>query len=156
MGRLLLAGWLGLSGLAGCGYEYRWAAVDGDTAFLTEHLDKGELDARTETPILRTSLLSLAAAHGHMDTVKALVDRGADVNAADATGWTPLHAAAYGGHPEIIRYLLDQGALSTADNWYTPTPLGVAEALHHQEAVKVLRAVAAEPRATPRTQLTGP
>lgn len=124
---------------AGCSYEYRFAAVDGDTAFLSEQLDKG-LDVNLEMPVLHTTLLIYAAAHGHTETVKMLVDRGADVNAADVTGWTPLHAAAYGGHPEIIRFLLGRGARLTPDNWYTPTPLDVAEDLHHKEAMEVLRA----------------
>ena len=29
----------------------------------------------------------VAAAHGHTDTVRALLDAGADVNAKDVTGW---------------------------------------------------------------------
>jgi uncharacterized protein len=128
---------LGLT--AGCSYEQRFAAVDGKTAFLSEQLDKG-LDVNLETPVLHTTLLIYAAAHGHLDTVKMLVDRGADVNATDVTGWTPLHAAAYGGNPEIIRFLLSHGAKLTPDNWYTPTPLDVAEDLHHKEATEVLRA----------------
>lgn len=127
----------------GCGYEYRFAAVDGHTAFLSEQLDKG-LDVNDEMPVLQTTLLIYAAAHGHMDTVQMLVDRGADVNAPDVTGWTPLHAAAYGGHPEIIRFLLGRGAKFTPANWYTPTPLDVAEDLHHKDAVDVLRAATSE------------
>lgn len=123
---------------AGCGYQSRWAAVDGDTPALVAQLDAG-LDVNTDTTLLGTRLLTLAAAHGHLDTVQALLDKKADVNAADITGWTPLHAAAYGGNPEIIRLLLDRGATAPASNWYTPTPLELAEMLGHQDAVDLLK-----------------
>ena len=39
--------------------------------------------------------------------VRTLVDRGADVNAADESGHTPLHIAADGGHLEVARLLAD-------------------------------------------------
>ena len=124
----------------GCGYQYRWAAVDGDTPALVAQLDAG-LDVNTRTNLLGTRLLSLAAAHGHKDTVQALLERRADVNAADATGWAPIHAAAYGGKPEIIQLLLDRGATIPPSNWYTPTPLELAEALGHTEAIALLKKV---------------
>ena len=38
-------------------------------------------------PIVGTRALMVAAAHGHTDTVRALLDAGADVNAKDVTGW---------------------------------------------------------------------
>jgi len=130
---------------AGCGYQYRWAAVDGDTASLVAQLDDG-LDANTRATLLGTRLLTLAAAHGHVETVQALLDRKADVNAADLTGWTPLHAAAYGGKPEIIRLLLDRGAVATPSNWYTSSPVEVAEMLGHADAVNLLKQAAKERR----------
>lgn len=127
---------------AGCGYQSRWAAVDGDTPALVAQLDAG-LDVNTGTVLLGTRLLALAAAHGHLDTVQAILDKKADVNAADVTGWTPLHAAAYGGNPEIIRLLLARGATAPAPNWYTPTPLELAEMLGHQDAVDLLKKTSA-------------
>jgi ankyrin repeat protein len=123
---------------AGCGYQSRWAAVDGDTPALVAQLDAG-LDVNTPTALLGTRLLILAAAHGHTDTVQTLLERKADVNVADVTGWTPLHAAAYGGKPEIIQLLLDHGATVPPSNWYTPTPLELAEMLGHQDAVDLLK-----------------
>lgn len=132
---------------SGCSYQYRWAAVDGDTPALVAQLNEG-LDVNTRTTLLGTRLLMLAAAHGHVDTVQALLERKADVNAADITGWTPLHAAAYGGKPEIIRLLLDRGATIPPRNWYTPTPLELAEMLGHKEAIDLLKTAAA-PKAAP-------
>ncbi len=45
-----------------------------------------------------------------MDAVKFLMQLGADVNAADSRGYTPLHAAAYIGNNGLIQYLIDHGA----------------------------------------------
>jgi len=42
--------------------------------------------------------------------VRALVDRGADVDAVAATGVTPLHVAASRGNEELVRFLLASGA----------------------------------------------
>ena len=36
--------------------------------------------------------------------------RGANVNATNEKGWTPLHMAAAGGHPSAINTLLNRGA----------------------------------------------
>jgi uncharacterized protein len=42
--------------------------------------------------------------------VKLFVENGADVNKANAQGWTPLMTAARVGDREIMAYLIDQGA----------------------------------------------
>ena len=51
------------------------------------------------------SPLHLAALHGHLDRVRALLDRGADANATNIASATPL---LYGiTNAEIVRLLLD-------------------------------------------------
>lgn len=56
-----------------------------------------------------------------------LLGAGADVGAADRSGWTPLHFAAYGGKLETVKYLVEEGAVVNArDNrGRTPRPLAV-------------------------------
>jgi ankyrin repeat protein len=44
------------------------------------------------------------------DVAVALIGAGADVNAVDATGTTPLMCAAFHGHPTVVRALLAAGA----------------------------------------------
>jgi ankyrin repeat protein len=48
--------------------------------------------------------------NGWLDAVKYLVELGADVNARDDKGYTPLHHAAARGDNELIMYLVSKGA----------------------------------------------
>jgi hypothetical protein len=60
--------------------------------------------------------LMTAALYGHVDTCRLLIDKGAQVNAKDFYGCTPLHWAAERGHIEIVRLLCDHGADVDARN----------------------------------------
>ncbi|KAL2713882.1 protein fem-1 CG6966-like isoform X1, partial [Vespula squamosa] len=51
-----------------------------------------------------------AAAAGHIELVKLLVQRGANVNSTTKTNSTPLRAACFDGHFEIVRFLVKNGA----------------------------------------------
>lgn len=52
--------------------------------------------------------LMLGASHGRLDTVKLLIEAGADVNIQDEDGSTALMCAAEHGHGDIVKYLLAQ------------------------------------------------
>jgi serine/threonine-protein phosphatase 6 regulatory ankyrin repeat subunit B len=50
-------------------------------------------------------------ARGHTETVKIMLDYGAEVNLQDVrTGMSALMGACFGGHPEVVKLLLDRGA----------------------------------------------
>ena len=51
-----------------------------------------------------------AAQSGHVECVRELVIRGADVNMKDRGAITPLLAAAKGGNLETLQLLLESGA----------------------------------------------
>jgi ankyrin repeat protein len=53
--------------------------------------------------------LHLAAAAGQTQTVKLLLDHGADPNAIDREGYTPLHMAALQGHTQTLIMLMKRG-----------------------------------------------
>jgi ankyrin repeat protein len=59
-------------------------------------------------------------------TLKYLVEHGADVNVAGQFGWTALHAAAYQGINEDIEYLVSKGAKVDQKDNFGQTPLSIS------------------------------
>ena len=53
--------------------------------------------------------LHWAAHNGHQDVVASLIDAGADVDAADASGKAALEHASEAGHDRVARVLRDSG-----------------------------------------------
>ncbi|MHC4519284.1 MAG: ankyrin repeat domain-containing protein [Planctomycetota bacterium] len=56
------------------------------------------------------SSIHVASQVGDFDTVKALLEQGADVNAQDGKGIRPLHYAIQAGHKELAELLIASGA----------------------------------------------
>ena len=57
---------------------------------------------------------------------RALRDKGAEVNARDNNGWTPLHVAVQVGASDIVKELLTRGADPNAKQDLGSTPLHFA------------------------------
>jgi ankyrin repeat protein len=74
----------------------------------------------------------------NQERVEKLLAHGADVNAPDDDGDTPLHGAAQTGNVEIIRQLLDKGANPNAKNEQGGTPLMWAAVFGNDAAVRLL------------------
>jgi hypothetical protein len=93
----------------------------------------------------RHRALALAAQHGHVETVRLLLDSGEDPNRYNPDGnhshTTPLHQAAIAGHDAVVRLLVERGArLDIKDTIYQSTPPGWAEYGSRQEIAEHLRA----------------
>jgi len=91
-----------------------------------------------------------------VELLKLLLDRGADVNAANDHGMTPLHGAAYKAANKAVQLLVDRGAkLDAKDkgedygfgarsvkmtplNWAEGVPIGMSSAIYHAETVALL------------------
>ena len=61
-----------------------------------------------------------------VDVMKALVDKGADVNAANDAGMTPMHYAVQRGVDRIIEYLASKGARFDVKNKQGRSPVDLA------------------------------
>jgi ankyrin repeat protein len=70
--------------------------------------------------------LMYAARDGRLDTVRMLLDAGAEIDARDANDITPLISAITNNHPGVARYLIERGADIKAVDWYGRTPLWAA------------------------------
>jgi ankyrin repeat protein len=79
-----------------------------------------------------------AAKAGNAVAVKRLISAGADINARNEAGWTPLHFAAAEGHNDIIDLLLNKGARIDAQDKDGITPLIKAIVMGKDDSVEHL------------------
>ena len=75
---------------------------------------------------------------GHTETVKLLLDKGADVNMKTDNGETALIEASENGHIEVVKLLLDKGADVNAKDNYGNTSLILASSYGYHEVVSIL------------------
>jgi ankyrin repeat protein len=79
--------------------------------------------------------LMIASFKANLPAVKALIDKGAEVN---KTGWTPLHYAASIGNNDIVSLLLEKSAYIDAESPNKTTPIMMAARAGHIMTVKLL------------------
>jgi uncharacterized protein len=90
----------------------------------------------------KETALMYAALHGDLETVKFLVQKGAEVN---REGWSPLHYAASSGHTEVIKFLLENHAYIDAASPGNITPLMLTARHNQTSASRLLIEEGADP-----------
>jgi len=116
------------------------AVKQGDASAVTKALNDGadpnvqnKVDENNEWP-----LLLLASDKGQTDIVRALLDKGADINAKGPKGWTALMQAAGSGHLETVKLLVERKAFVPAENDVRESALSLAQARGHSNVVAFL------------------
>jgi len=117
------------------------ATRDNTTKVIAALLRWSKIDVEPRNKVDESPLM-LAALGGHLDTVKQLVERGADVN---KPGWAPLHYAATHGHVAVMYLLLERSAYIDAVSPNGTTPLMMAAFYGTPSAVKLLLEAGADP-----------
>ena len=97
------------------------------------------------------TLLYLACKSGFYDTVKMLLQKGADINKIQRDGSTPLHAASFFGHPLVVGLLLEFGARTDIKNKWQQTAL---EESHSTEITNLIRNASLDFIFSVKTKLT--
>ena len=95
-------------------------------------------------PYTQFPVLMIAANRANIEVVKALLERGADVNAimpagSNAQGYTALIYAAIHQRPLLVKMLLDKGADVHVKSCDGHTALEAATAMNHREIVRLLK-----------------
>ena len=82
--------------------------------------------------------LNTACWKGHLEVVKELLKRGADIHISNVNKTTPLHCAAICGKVEIAKLLINKGAKINIQNKYGWAALHFAVKYNHLDMVKYL------------------
>lgn len=85
------------------------AVHQGDVKQAAHWIDGGA-DVNAKGGFREHTLLHEAIWWGHIELVKLLLGKGADVNSRDGSGRTPLHTAIECGYLEVVELLLQKGA----------------------------------------------
>ncbi len=89
-------------------------------------------------------MLPVAASHRDIEAVRSSLTAGADINAADARGMTPLMLAAKEGDAKIVKLLLRNHANTTLRDARGWTALKWAKKTHNYESAIMIALAASQ------------
>ena len=115
------------------------AARCGDLEMVQVLLDCGvDINSQSES---RNTPLDYGSQDGHRNDARVarlLIAHGADPNARNMRGYTPLHRASEYGRIEIVRLLIEHGANVEVKDDEGRTPLDVATSQQHEDIINLL------------------
>ncbi len=138
------------------GRQLSEAAKVGDLATVKSIIEANPALGKAKLDPMGMTALHTAARYGQKDVAAYLIQQGADVNAQDIEGETPLHKAALpssllgqfenayftkDGQLEVAQMLVEKGADVNALSKRGETPLKKAQLMQFFEMVKVLQAL---------------
>jgi ankyrin repeat protein len=117
------------------------AVQKGQGAIVQLLLESSAVEDIRRTDRMRRTVLHILAdssIDGILETMGPLIDFGADINAEDYAGSTPLHEAARVGSTILASELVMRGATVHAQDRQGKTPLDIAMQKKHREVVELL------------------
>ncbi|KAM5141091.1 fibronectin type 3 and ankyrin repeat domains protein 1 [Mantella aurantiaca] len=115
-----------------------WAADGGHVKVIQWMIDDGcEVDAR-DRHLHWTPLMRVSAVTGNTDIAHCLISAGAEVNAKDRDGKSPLMVAALNNHEDLVRLLIESGADCSITNEYGISITEMAKAFNRQNVELIL------------------
>lgn len=118
------------------------AAAFADEGTVRLLLTRGaDAHARSHNDLANQPLHACIAMQGSVASARDLVEYGADVNATQAGGITPLHLAAAQGKPKMVEFLVQQGASPTAQTDEGKLPADLARERGHTQIAEHLAAL---------------
>ena len=125
------------------------AAFGGPRASCILMAKGARLERISRNPQRRQPLHSAVALGRSLITTRCLLEAGADVNARQAGGYTPLHQASALGQIEMVSLLLESGANPTLKCEWKKTPAHYAQERNHTAVANLLREAASRPELPP-------
>lgn len=103
-----------------------------------DYLEKNEIDVNSTISDRNWKPLHLAAAYGDPTIIEVILERGADVNAADINDLTPLMLAAFRGKLQALQILLSRGAIVNLQDSSDMSALHRAAYRGHADVIREL------------------
>lgn len=115
--------------------EAKWSVQNGDLDKVKQAVSQAGFDINADVGMGR-ALIHCAADYGQTEVLEFLIANGANVNAKDKHGITPLLNAIFEGHTASVKLLLSKGADKTVK---APSGESALESAEKDEIKDLLR-----------------